>query len=83
MHYKNRMISEPNEPPNDFAELRNFILEKKVVMAKKTKNTKSRQTKKIDFMSGQKGYSVDDYNDTGPTSAFFKSGATSKSIHDA
>ena len=52
MFHKNRMISEPNEPPNDFAELRNFILEKKVAMPKKTKNAKSRQTKKIDFMYG-------------------------------
>lgn len=76
MFNKNRVLSEPSQPevPNDFSELRKFILEKKVIVPLKTKKAKSRQTKKIDYMSGQKGYSVDDYNDTGPTSAFFKSG---------
>lgn len=43
MFHKNRMLSEPEDgPPSDFAELRNFILEKKVVMPQKEKKTKSR-----------------------------------------
>jgi hypothetical protein len=36
------MLSEPSETPNEFAELKKFILEKKVAMPQKTKNTKSR-----------------------------------------